>query len=337
MPKQPSLNLRKKIEENRPELSSMSVETYIISLRMLYKKFVDNDESKLSEQINTKFLHDFDAIMKIINDMPKITTQKNRLTSILVALDSDTKPDHKLIDRYQAKLKDFNKTYTTFLNKQEKTETQKDNWISYDTFLSIINKLLEKITEKGILKKKGKLSKADYSLLQKYVVLRLYQNFPIRNDVANMKVLTRKEYDDLSEDDRDLNNYLIKDSKDKYVFQLNVFKNVHRIGTKTLKIPSTLQKLIKKFLTYNTSGWFLTLQNGIEPMSSNGITKILNSIFKEYAGGKKISTSLLRHISISHDTMNDPTIKEQQEKDKKISDRYLHSAGMNKLYRKIDD
>ena len=81
-------------------------------------------------------------------------------------------------------------------------------------------------------------------------------------------------------------------------FQLNVFKNVHRLGVKTIKIESKLQKLIKKWLKFNTSGWFLTLNNGIEPISPNGITKLLNSIFKKYANGKKISTSLLRHISV---------------------------------------
>ena len=67
MNKQPTINIRKAIKNNRPELTLMSIETYIISLRMLYKKFVDDDPDKLTEQLETKFLHKFDDIMKIIS------------------------------------------------------------------------------------------------------------------------------------------------------------------------------------------------------------------------------------------------------------------------------
>ena len=45
---------------------------------------------------------------------------------------------------------------------------------------------------------------------------------------------------------------------------------------------------------------------------------------------------MMRHIIISHNLKNEPTIKEQTEKKKQTEDKYLHSEKMNQLYRKVD-
>jgi hypothetical protein len=52
--------------------------------------------------------------------------------------------------------------------------------------------------------------------------------------------------------------------------------------------------------------------------------------------GKTISTSLLRHIVISFMRASDPTIKEQEKKEKEIEEKFMHSGSMNQRYRKID-
>ena len=116
--KQPSENLRKAMKKSRPELSDSSIDSYIISLRMLHDKCYDDHKNK---QIQTKFLHDFPKIQRCLSEIDNHNTRKNRLTSILVALDSEEKKDMKLIEKYQTVLKalmtDVNKT----LNSQEKT------------------------------------------------------------------------------------------------------------------------------------------------------------------------------------------------------------------------
>jgi hypothetical protein len=45
---------------------------------------------------------------------------------------------------------------------------------------------------------------------------------------------------------------------------------------------------------------------------------------------------MLRHIIISHYTKDEPTLKEIEKKNEKIEDKFMHSAGVNKLYRKVD-
>ena len=57
-------------------------------------------EDHKGEQLNSKFLHDFEKINKCLGDIENKNTRKNRLTAILVALDSEDKPDKKLIDKY---------------------------------------------------------------------------------------------------------------------------------------------------------------------------------------------------------------------------------------------
>ena len=79
-----------------------------------------------------------------------------------------------------------------------------------------------------------------------------------------------------------------------------------------------------------------TLTDGRTPLNPNGITKVLQSIFTEFADGKKISTSMLRHIQISEDLRNEPTIAEQKAKAKRIEDKYNHSQQTNQTYRKIE-
>ena len=333
--KQPSLKLRKKIKKTRPSLSDISIDSYITSLRMLYAQYIDNDETKLSEQLSTKFLHNFSDIKKLIEMCRTTNTQKNRLTAILVSLSAEKNPDDKLIERYQVWLKDIMRSHQKDLDSQEKTKTQSDNWMTMDEVRSVLNKMMSDIKDKDILNRKKKLTKGQYNLLQKYVLLYFYVKYPIRNDVANTRVISPSEYE---KDPRKDANYLVWDKDTgKMVFKLNVFKNVARIGPKSIDISPNVARILKKWFKVNSSGWFFTLSNGIESLSPNGVTKLLNSIFKEYGHGKKISTSMLRHIQISEDLATEETISEKKAKEMAIQDKYQHSGAVHDQYRKIDE
>jgi len=325
--KQPSENLRKAMRKSRSELSESSIDSYIISLRMLHNKCFDDHKG---QQISSKFLHDFTKIQKCLSDIENKNTRKNRLTSILVALDSEDPKDTKLIDRYQAVLKTLMIDVNKQINSQEKTKTQRDNWIEYDDIKNILNKMLENIDKEKLFTKE-KLNKTEYGLVQKYIMLRFFISHPTRNNTSNTKVVSKKEYEELREPDE---NYLIED-KGKYTFALNKFKNVKKIGKKTIVVSEPINKLLKKWFTINKSEWMFTLSNGIEPISSNGITKVFNSIFNEYADGKKLGSSMLRHIMISDDLKNDPTIAEKNEEKKEIEQKYQHSNTVNDQYRKL--
>lgn len=324
----PTTKLNNAIQKSRPTLKKNSLNLYLTSLRSLYKRLFGDDGN---EELSTTFLKDKKIIMKDI-ETHCINSKKNILTAILVALSSESKRDESLIDFYQLKLKELSEKYNNFLEMQEKTETQKKNWIEYDMFISVINELLEKIKKANFLKK-PKLTRPEYVLFQKYVILSFYQVFPMRNDIADMKILNKSQYDDLDKDEKKQNNYFVKENNTFKIY-LNAFKNVSRLGVKTFDIPEKLSKIVKVWLKYNKSGYLFTLGNGRDPLSPNGVTKLLNSIFMK-SFNKKISSSMLRHISISEKLKNEPTLLEKKKEEQKTEDVYMHSAGMNEKYRKI--
>ena len=88
-------------------------------------------------------------------------------------------------------------------------------------------------------------------------------------------------------------------------------------------------------LKYNDSGYLLLNKNRKGKMSRNNLTLHLNRIFMKYTG-KKIGSSMLRHIQSSELNKDRISLLEQQKQIKNVEDKFLHSSMMNQLYRKID-
>jgi len=184
------MTIEESIILNRPNIKQCSLNTYLISLKNLRKK-IDNK----TELNNTNFLNDFDKINDILKN-DKLTTKKNKITAILVALGADNKKNDKLIDKYQKKLKNLNDEYSAFLKTQKKTETQEKNWLDYEDLVDIYNDVMKDVKHNKITKK-DKLNDKEFDLLQQVLILRTYLDFPLRNDFADMKIINSKEYEKL--------------------------------------------------------------------------------------------------------------------------------------------
>jgi hypothetical protein len=326
MTKQNSDNIRKIIKESRPNLSDSSINTYISSLYHLYKKTGDT-----SDFSSLKFLFDFDEITKLLKDMPD-TTKKTRLTAIVVALKSLPKKDStdKLIEKYVALMEAVAEQYNNFIKTQVKTKKQKDNWATVEDIDKVTNRLFNRIQERE-LRTKTELSKKDYSLLQEYVVLRLYSSYPIRNDLATTLYMSQKEYDKLK--DKTKENYIVKDGS-KYTIYLNKYKNSKFLGSREYEVDKKLAKILNIWFKFNKSKYLLTKTDRERVLGSNSLTKLLTKLFERELG-KKISTSMMRHIRSTEDNKDSTTILEDEAKEKEIEQKYLHSASMNKRYSKI--
>tara|TARA_R110000787_G_scaffold11942_5_gene38929 strand:+ start:94 stop:1104 length:1011 start_codon:yes stop_codon:yes gene_type:complete len=330
-------NIESNIKKTR-NIKESSLRTYMSSLKTLKKQIEPQDKTGL---VNINFLKDFDKVMNRISEEKKITSKKNKLTAILVALnsnisdeESNRSEDNKLIDKYGKELKKLADKYMVFLKEQTKTPTQKENWIDYKDLIEVVNQLMKEVKHHSIAKKK-ELNKKEYDLLQQLVILRTYLDFPIRNDFADMKIITKKDFNKLPQNDQEQLNYLVLLPKNKKQFYINNFKNQKFMGSKKLDIQPKLNRIINIWLKYNNSGYFLTKVDRVTPMNPNNITKFLNKIFIKQTG-KSISTSLIRHIIISHLMANEPTIKQNDIKKQQIEDTFLHTQDMNQLYRKID-
>jgi integrase len=303
-----------------------SCSTYLSALSKL-KKVIDGDK-KVED---TDFLKDYDKVMEAIHKEKRITSKKNKLTAVIVALSSDDIPNEKLIDKYSDDLKSMSDKYTAFLKTQEKTDTQKENWIEYEDLINVVNKVMREVKLREINKKK-ELDKKEFDLLQQYVILRTYMEFPLRNDFADMKVIKNRDYKRLEK--KDDNNYLVLGPGNKKTFHINQFKNKKFLGSKKLEITKKLNRLLNLWFKHNKSGYYLVKNDMKTPMSPNGITKFLNKIFMRLTK-KKISSSMIRHIVISHMLKDEKTIAEKEQEAREIENKFFHSSKINQLYRKI--
>lgn len=312
-------------------IKASSLNTYLSALKTLKKKI---EPDKPITLLNTDFLKNFDKVMAIINKEEKITSKKNKLTAILVALTSDTPKPQELIDKFSKILKDLGEKYIAFLKQQKKTDTQKNNWLDYDELIKVINQIMAEVKHRKITTK-TELSSKEFDILQQLLILRTYIAFPLRNDFADMKILTRKEFQDLDDGEKKEKNYLVILPQNKKQFHINQFKNQKFIGSKILDVPQKLNRVINLWMKHNKSGWYLVKTDKVSPMNPNGITKYLNKIFLKHSG-KKISTSMIRHIVISNLLKDEPTLAEKEVEKQKIEDTFLHTKEMNQLYRKVD-
>ena len=315
----------------RPNICEASLNTYDKQLTKMFRDLGNKGFPK-----NTKYLQNFDKVEEYIDKLEKITTKKNKLTAIIVGIDADKsfKGKDDLKDKYQKKLKELNDEYNEFLKKQVKTPTQEKNWIEYSDMVDIANDLVKKV--KGF-KTKDKLEKHEFENLQNAILLKTHLEFPIRNDLSEVKVIELDKYEKLNEKEMNKHNWLIKYPKNKMVFVLNNFKNSKKIGTKKYEVPKNLVNLYKLWFRFNKSDYFLvSKRDRMLPINGNTQTKYFNSLFHKYYPEKNISSSLIRHIVISHFSEDQPTIEELEKKAQEIEDKYLHSASMNAKYRKID-
>lgn len=321
------------IKKDRPNIKSTSIIAYISALKQM-RKFVKETPLNVS-LTNVDFLLDYDDIKKYIDSLDKITSKKNKLTAVLVGLSLSKDNNEKLIKKYILLLKSLNEEYLDFLKQQSRTEVQKKNWMTLNQVKEVCLTIKQDVLKLELQKQKAPLDKKDYNTLQYYVLLSTYLNIPIRNDFADMKVLTVNKYDKLPKKDTDENNYLVIFPKNKKVFRINVFKNRSKMGQQIITVPDNLSRVINIWLKFNKSGYYLTTTNQTSPLSPNGITKLFNKLFKKYADGKKISTSMLRHIIISDDLKDEPTIHEKDKKREETEHKFLHSGPINELYRKV--
>lgn len=324
--------LCERIKQTR-NIKDASCLTYMSSLQKIRKKI----NGKTGTINNTLFLQDFKKVMNVINQENKITSKKNKLTAVIVALTSDKDKNEKLIDKFSNELKSLSDKYMNFLKTQTKTETQKQNWINYNDLIIIVNKVMKEVKHLEISKKKESdiLSNKEFDTLQQYLILRTYLSFPLRNDFADMRILKHKDFKKLNKDEKDKSNSLVL-NKNKKQFHITQFKNKKYIGSKILDVPSSLSRIINLWLRFNKSGFYLVKKNRTTPMNPNSITKFLNKIFLKYTKNKKISTSMLRHIIISNHLKNEKTIKEKEQDAKDIENKFFHSKKINDLYRKVD-
>jgi integrase len=289
-------------------LSDSSIKLYLKALKNL------NDKKEIK---NFRFLTKPEAIIDKLKDY-KPTTQRNAIigvVSILKAL------DNPLYNKYYDIMINMTKRINEASKTNEKTETQKENWMKWDEVVKVFDKMLDEV------KPSRTITEQEYNHLLSTVVLGLYTLLPPRRnkDYTEMYITNAK---DASKGDTNRNYLDMK--KQQFIF--NVYKTAKKDGQLIIAIPAQLQSLLKLYIKYhplkaqmkNSEVPFLVGFDG-KKIPENGITRILNKIFK-----KKVGSSMLRHIYLSSKYGD---VLESQKSDSKLMS---HNMATQKDYIKTD-
>jgi len=283
------------IREDRPAISERSIRTYIANL----KKIGVTDEDDLQKLTKS---HDVLAELEIL----KPTMKRNILSSILVIIKAAEMPN-EIYNKYKEALATVNENYYAELGKNTKTATMEHNWTS----MAVL---------KGIAKKMLKTSVNQNSLI---AALYTYQP-PVRLDYYKMKIVKPKDKMD------ERMNYLVVYNRNKKVFVFRDYKTAGKYSEVKIPVSKELNTVLNKFLKAHPDRTFLLeKKRTIEPLSRNGMGKMLPIVFEE--SGKHITLNLIRHMYVS-ENINLDRIKKEQE----LAKNMMHDSGTQQTYAKND-
>jgi hypothetical protein len=294
--------------------SEKTTKMYISNINKLYKILGNEDEME-----DLDWLTDVEKITDILSDK-HFTTLRNYLNSIIVSLQVAEYPQ-ELIKEYQSIRDEFNDKYIKENSTGVISAKQEENFATMDEINGVIKEMKEEIDSKKLFRKD--ISPKEKALVQMYVMINILTQYPFRNDLAGMKLIKKKAFNNLSMEDKKKNNYLLQDKNDFY-FILNEYKTQAKYGEKKIKVEkNNLPSLLRKYIPMLDSEYLFTSSTG-KPISRNALTQVLSKTFEKYLG-KKISTTLLRKIYMSSKYQG---TKEEMEKDAEILG---HDVGTGQL------
>mgnify|MGYP003635645672 CR=1 FL=1 len=321
------MDIDKLLRQVKPNASDTTIKSYSSNIKILFK-LLNSNETKIK---NLKFLENPNQILSILSNKVN-STVKNYLNSIVVLLKSDEDKYKKILEKYTDEIKKIQTKMDIDYDTNSKTDKQEKNWVEYEEILELFkkykrdyNSLIKKNSDADIKKSKLKMD-----LIRDTVLISLYSGVyfaPIRNDFENMEIINEGESMDNKK------NYMVLMDNNTIKFVFNEFKTAKSKGSQEIIVKNkTLISLLLKYIELHGEE-FLLINSLNKPISSNGITKLLNSIFKKEFD-KSISTTLLRNIYISH-MYNDKNLSSGEKK--KLAEDMMHSIKVaNEVYLKID-
>jgi hypothetical protein len=277
------LNLQKRLIDER-KVSESTANQYMQTLWSLNGKKPFN---------NLAWTKKHDAVQATIDTYAK-STQLNQLAVLaaVLSLFADKSTYKGCFNYWKDKMMEYKKERDSTATPHEKSETQEDNWISWEDVQKKKSGLSEEIS--SFISTKN-ITSTQYDKLLQYVVLCLYTDIaPRRNqDYLDMYVVKK-----LGKDAETNRNYYDL-ATHRFVF--NKYKTAKTYGQQIVDVPTELQTVIAQYLKFHplakakTKEFKLIVKyDGSSLNTVNSITRMLNKIFE-----KKVGSSMLRHIFLS--------------------------------------
>ena len=204
---------------------------------------------------NFNFLKDLDKILDKIKDK-KPNTRRTYIISIVSLLKQEPKMK-SLYDKYYAVLIEYNQNLKA---NTEKSESQKENWLTQDNVRHVFDKLEERIRP-SLTKKK--LVETEYENILQWVALALYVlQCPRRNlDYSHMMIV--KKFTDLLPKDK---NYL---DISNWNFYFNNYKTQKTYKTQAVEITEDMKKVLQGYFKFHPLKAQIGKTNSVVPLLVN--------------------------------------------------------------------
>lgn len=237
-------------------------------------------------------------INKILDEAKPIA-RKNMLQALVVYMRS-RKDDDDDIDKFSEKLKIINKEIDQQNSLQKKTSKQQKNWATIKELRGVLRLYEKELRDEKVFQSSGTLPKKLMEKLKYYVTGMLYlsgdDNPPRRLEYGNMRVIKKAAYEKLSAKEKEDNNYLVIQGRNKKIFHLGNYKTSNTYGSLQIPVGKPLNKVLNVWLRFH-DGTYLLSNGSNNPLTGSQMTKLLYQVFQPI--GKQISASMLRHIYLS--------------------------------------
>ena len=218
---------------------------------------------------------------------------RNYYNSIIVYLMSKDKAT-ELIEKYNEVRDELNKKYTDQQSSGVISEKQKQSFIPLSELKTMIESIRKDLNIPQL--KKKEMSSKEYKLLQVYVILEILVRIPMRNDLSNLLKISKRDYNKLTDKQKEDNNYLVIE-KTSLQFIMNDYKTSKKYKEKVINVPKDLEKILRMYMKKNGSS------ENLFPISRNAMSQALIKTSKKYLD-KSISTTMIRKI-VASDLLGD--------------------------------
>jgi|TARA_R110002020_G_scaffold29760_3_gene93909 anion-transporting ArsA/GET3 family ATPase len=298
--------VREAISEFRPHLKASTLNSYWAQIRKLMKA---------SNETTLEFLRYPEMVKSLVNHL-HFTSQRNTYNAVstfLLAIDieGDLK---ETITQYEAWRDELNTRYTQEQKTGIISQKQEPNFVTIDELQEFIASM-----KRNILYEERK---GDVNIRMVYVLFEILVRYPLRNDLAGMTLTSKRGYNKLTTEDKQVRNWLVSNDG-SYIIIDNVYKTSKNYGENQIPIESeTLNGIISGYIRKNK----FKIGDVLFPITSNYLSQLLIKYSQQYMG-KSISTTMIRKIVTSDKFLD---AKLEQEKHAKILG---HSVGTeNAIY-----
>jgi len=271
--------MESRFRQLKPNVSEKTIQVYASNLRRL---------RKVSPSL------EYAAISEYLKQM-KPQNAANLLTCVIV---------YEGRERFGELFDTFNEEAEKMRGSQRFTERELDSWVTVRKYREGIRRCFFDVDRLNLLQAR-KHKPTELVILVGYLMMRFYQEFHWRSDLRTIRI---GKHD---------NDNFYHNGK----FYLNKFKTARKfkhhdllpvIYTPSPRLRSLIEKFIKVREKQDINHDYLIYNRNLQPMSQTSFYKTMTRITFKYVG-KKLSSSMLRHIYATEIMSKNPSLQEKKQ------------------------